>query len=74
MTKTEMMIKDLENVDFVTREQAAELAKTAFKDYSKRSKAAKELDRSLWNMCLSGGCPNEVFNKSVALVQRYSGK
>jgi hypothetical protein len=72
MTKTEIMMEELKNIEFVTREQASKLAKTAFADYSKRSKAAKELDKSVWNMALAGGCPNDVFKKTEVLVKRYS--
>ena len=71
-TLTQTMIANLESVDFLSKTQAAELAKQAFKDYSKRSKAAKEVTNALWDMALAGGCPNAVFNRVEELVARYN--
>ncbi len=61
-TLTQNMIQELNTVDFLTTEQAAALAKQAFVDYSKRSNAAKAVNKAVWDMALAGGCPNSVFN------------
>lgn len=71
-TLTQTMLANLESVDFLSRAQAAELAKQAFKDYSKRSKAAKAVMQAVYDMALAGGCPNAVFNKVEELVAHYS--
>ena len=70
-TLTKTMMVNLESVDFLSREQAAELAKQAFKDYTKRSKAAKAVEAALWNMTLANGCPNAVYNDVEKLVAHY---
>ena len=56
-TLTQNMIQELNTVDFLTAEQAAALAKQAFADYSKRSNAAKAVNKAVWDMILAGGCP-----------------
>ena len=61
-TLTQNMIQELNTVDFLTAEQAAALAKQAFADYSKRSNAAKAVNKAVYDMILAGGCPNSVFN------------
>lgn len=71
-TQTQNMMISLESVDFLSKEQASELAKQAFSDYSKRSNQAKAVDQALWDMLLAGGCPNAVYNKVEALVNKYS--
>ena len=71
-TLTQNMIQDLKAVDFLPAEQAAKLAKQAFADYSKRSKAAKAVDKAVWNMVLAGGCPNSVFNAVEKLAAHYA--
>ena len=70
-TLTKTMMANLENVDFLSREQATELAKQAFADYTKRSKAAKAVDKAIWNMALANGCPNSVYNAVEKLVAHY---
>lgn len=71
-TLTQNMIQDLQDVDFLTVEQAAKLAKQAFVDYSKRSKAAKTVDKAVWDMALANGCPNRVYNAVEKLVAHYA--
>lgn len=71
-TLTQNMIQDLQDVDFLTVEQAASLAKQAFTDYSKRSNAAKAVDKAVWDMVLAGGCTNSVFNAVEKLVEHYA--
>ena len=71
-TLTQNMIQELNTVDFLTVEQAAKLAKQAFADYSKRSKAAKDVDKAIWDMVLAGGCPNRVYNAVEKLVAHYA--
>ena len=71
-TLTQTMIANLESVDFLNNKQAAELAQQAFKDYSKRSKAAKAVMQAVYDMTLAGGCPNAVFNRVEELVAHYS--
>ena len=71
-TLTQAMMANLENVDFLSREQAAELAKQAFADYTKRSKAAKAVDEAVWHMTLANGCPNSVYNAVEKLVASYA--
>lgn len=71
-TLTQNMIQELNTVDFLTAEQAAALAKQAFADYSKRSKAAKAVNKAVWDMILAGGCPNSVFNAVEKLVTHYA--
>lgn len=69
--QTQIMIANLQDVDFLSKEQALNLAKQAFPDYSKRSKQAKEVESVLWDMILANGCPNRIFNKVELLVGRY---
>jgi len=71
-TLTQNMIQELNTVDFLTAEQAAALAKQAFADYSKRSNAAKAVNKAVWDMILAGGCPNSVFNAVEKLVAHYA--
>lgn len=71
-TLTQNMIQELQDVDFLTVEQAASLAKQAFADYSKRSKEAKAVDKAVWDMALAGGCPNRVYNAVEKLVACYA--
>lgn len=71
-TLTQNMIQELNTVDFLTAEQAAALAKQAFADYSKRSNAAKAVDKALWDMALAGGCPNKVVMAVEKLVAHYA--
>jgi hypothetical protein len=71
-TLTQNMIQELNTVDFLTTEQAAALAKQAFVDYSKRSNAAKAVNKAVWDMILAGGCPNSVFNAVEKLVAHYA--
>ena len=71
-TLTQNMIQELNTVDFLTAEQAAALAKQAFADYSKRSNAAKAVDKAVWDMILAGGGPNSVFNAVEKLVAHYA--
>jgi hypothetical protein len=71
-TLTQNMIQELNTVDFLTAEQAAALAKQAFVDYSKRSNAAKAVNKAVWDMILAGGCPNSVFNAVEKLVAHYA--
>ena len=71
-TLTQNMIQELNTVDFLTAEQAAALARQAFADYSKRSNAAKAVNKAVWDMILAGGCPNSVFNAVEKLVAHYS--
>ena len=71
-TLTQNMIQELNTVDFLTAEQAAALAKQAFADYSKRSNAAKAVDKAVWDMALANGCPNSVFNAVEKLVEHYA--
>ena len=71
-TLTQNMIQELNTVDFLTAEQAAALANQAFADYSKRSNAAKAVDKAVWDMALAGGCPNSVFNAVEKLVEHYA--
>lgn len=71
-TLTQNMIQELNTVDFLTAEQAAALAKQAFADYSKRSNAAKAVDKAVWDMVLAGGCPNRVYNAVEKLVEHYA--
>lgn len=72
VTLTQNMIQELNTVDFLTAEQAAALAKQAFADYSKRSNAAKAVNKAIWDMALAGGCPNSVFNAVEKLVAHYA--
>lgn len=71
-TLTQNMIQELSNVEFLTTEQAAKLAKQAFADYSKRSNAAKAVDKAVWDIALAGGCPNRVYNAVEKLVAHYA--
>lgn len=71
-TLTQNMIQELNTVDFLTTEQAAALAKQAFVDYSKRSNAAKAVNKAVYDMILAGGCPNSVFNAVEKLVAHYA--
>lgn len=71
-TLTQNMIQELNTVDFLTAEQAAALAKQAFADYSKRSNAAKAVNKAVYDMILAGGCPNSVFNAVEKLVAHYA--
>ena len=71
-TLTQNMIQELSSVPFCTSEEAAKLAKQAFVDYSKRSKAAKAVDKALWDMALGGGCPNKVVVAVEKLAARYA--
>ena len=71
-TLTQNMIQELNTVDFLTAEQAAALAKQAFADYSKRSNAAKAVNKAVWDMIVAGGCPNSVFNAVEKLVAHYA--
>ena len=71
-TLTQNMIQELNTVDFLTAEQAAALAKQAFADYSKRSNAAKAVNKAVYDMILAGGCPNSVFNAVEKLVTHYA--
>jgi anaerobic ribonucleoside-triphosphate reductase len=71
-TLTQNMIQELNTVDFLTTEQAAALAKQAFADYSKRSNAAKAVNKAVYDMILAGGCPNSVFNAVEKLVAHYA--
>lgn len=71
-TLTQNMIQELNTVDFLTTEQAAALAKQAFADYSKRSNAAKAVNKAVYDMILAGGCPNSVFNAVENLVAHYA--
>lgn len=71
-TSTQNMIQELANVPFYTREEAAKLAKQAFADYSKRSNAAKAVDKAVWDMALAGGCPNKVVMAVEKLVAHYA--
>lgn len=64
-------IKSMENVEFISRKQACSLASIALKEFTKRSKAAKEVDKAVWDMALAGGCPNRVYQKVVALAEKY---
>jgi len=68
MSRTEELLKDFENEEFISREQAAQLAKQAFADYTRRSKAAKNVDRAVYDMVLAGGCPNAVRERVETLV------
>ena len=58
-TLTQNMIQELNTVDFLTAEQAAALAKQAFADYSKRSNAAKAVNKAVWDMILAGWMPQQ---------------
>jgi hypothetical protein len=71
-TLTQNMIQELNTFDFLTAEQAAALAKQAFADYSKRSNAAKAVNKAVYDMILAGGCPNSVFNAVEKLVAHYA--
>lgn len=71
-TLTQKMIANLESVDFLTTDQASKLASQAFKDYSKRSKPARDVMQAVYDMALAGGCPNAVFNTVEKLVAHYS--
>ena len=71
-TLTQDMIKELETVTFYTKEEACNLAKQAFADYSKRSKEAKAVDKAIWDMALAGGCTNKVVMAVEKLVARYA--
>ena len=71
-TLTQNIIQELNTVDFLTTEQAAALAKQAFVDYSKRSNAAKAVNKAVYDMILAGGCPNSVFNAVEKLVAHYA--
>lgn len=71
-TSTQNMIQELSSVPFYTSEEACLLAKQAFADYSKRSKAAKAVDKALWDMALGGGCPNKVVMAVEKLVAHYA--
>lgn len=70
-TQTANMIKSLESVQFVSRQQAAELAATAKKEFSFRSKEGKAVATAVFNMVMAGGCPNAVFNAVEKLVDRF---
>lgn len=71
---TSNKLQELESIQFISKAQAVELSSIAFKEFSKRSAAAKNVDAAIWDMALAGGCPNAVRSAVVALVARYANK
>lgn len=70
--RTKKMLDELNSVEFISKGQALLLAKTALNEFSMRSRAAKSVDRSVYDMVLAGGCPNEVRGNVEKLVEYYS--
>lgn len=71
---TSNKLQELESIQFITKTQAIELSSIAFKEFSKRSAASKNVDAAIWDMVLAGGCPNAVRSAVVALTERYANK
>jgi hypothetical protein len=68
MSNTQQLLTDLTKVEYLSKEQAYNLARVALKEYSRRSKAAKEVDSARWNIALANGCPNAVYGAVTRLV------
>jgi len=47
-------------------------ANEALKKYTRRSKAAKAVDKQMWNVVLAGGCRNKLDDLVKALERRYA--
>lgn len=71
---TSSKLQELESIQFISKAQAIELSSLAFKEFSKRSAAAKNVNAAVWDMVLAGGCPNAVRSAVVALTERYATK
>jgi len=72
MNTLEMLAKFENENEAFGKKEAFELAKCSLKEYTKRSKAAKLVDKAQWDMALAGGCPSAVYSAVIALVERYS--
>ena len=68
---TEQMLEMLDSVEFVSRQDAANLASVALKEYGRYTKEAKQVERLAFDMSMAGGCPNAVYNAVYALFTRY---
>jgi len=68
---THTLINMYSSLDFITKDQAAQLADVALKQFTRRSKQAKAVVNAVHDMVLANGCPNAVRDAVINLMRRY---
>jgi hypothetical protein len=66
--KTIDLMKQLENVQFLSPFEARVIAKSALEEYSHLATESDAVYHSLFNMRLAEGCPNAVYNAVSKLI------
>ena len=66
--KTIDLMKQLENVQFLSTFEASVISESALKEYSRQGTDSDAVKQAIFDMIIAGGCPNSVYTAVWKLI------